>query len=138
MGARAGAGDGVDAGATARGRSSSMAWEVGRPSSAVKEPLRPPPPPLPAEDRVEEPCTVAEGISAAWISAPAAVAPMRSTTAPRPSQRRRLLAGLPGLRHRAGEEVPARRVGSGNSLGAAPSGRGGACAMAARCRDGTP
>ena len=83
MGAGAGAGEG----AAARGRSSSMAWEVGRPSSAVKEPLRPPPPPpLPAEDRVEEPCTVAEGISAAWISAPAVVAPTRSTTAPRPSQ----------------------------------------------------
>jgi hypothetical protein len=69
-GAGAGAGTGAGGAAAWRGRSSSMAWEVGSPSSAVKEPpLPPPPPPLRAAD---EAGPGVAGISAAWISPPAA------------------------------------------------------------------
>jgi hypothetical protein len=59
---KVGAGAVARAGGVVRGRSSSMACEVGSPSSAVKEP---PPPRAPAVEALA-------GASAAWISPPAA------------------------------------------------------------------
>jgi hypothetical protein len=58
--------EGKEGGAARGRRSSSMAWEVGSPSSAVKEPPLPPPPAVVVEDG----SAGAEAGIRVWISAP--------------------------------------------------------------------